>query len=178
VGTPIADLIRPVPYRALQTLLDTSAAPGTASYWRSHRLPPELSDAAIDVVTGLVASITSPLSLVSGWLIGGAVSRVAPGATAVGPRPPGFELRLIGNWRPGDPDPDRHRGWVRDGWDRLRPYATGQFATFLSDEGPAGIRAAYGDRLGRLTALKDRYDPSNVFRLNPNITPSTMGENR
>ena len=67
--------------------------------------------------------------------------------------------------------------WVRDGWERLRPYGDGQYATFLSDEGADGIRSAYGDRLVRLTALKDRYDPANAFRLNPNIPPS-KGENR
>jgi hypothetical protein len=170
LGTPIGDLIRPVPYRTLQTLLDVSASPGNASYWRSHRLT-GLPDAAIDVITGLVAAITSPLSLLNGWLIGGAASRVAPGATAVGPRDPGFELRMIANWRPGDPDGDRHRAWVRQGWESLRPYSAGQFASFLSDEGPAGIEAAYGDRLGRLTALKNRWDPDNVLALNPNIRP-------
>ena len=176
VGTPIGDLVRPVPYRALQSLLDGSASPGNASYWRSHRLA-DLSDPVIDVVVSLAASYTSPLSLLSGWVMGGAVSRVAPDATAVGPREPGYELRLIANWRPDDPDGDRHRSWVRAGWDRLRPYSAGQYATFLSDEGPAGIRTAYGDRLTRLAALKDRYDPANVFRLNPNIPPS-RGETR
>ncbi len=173
LGTPLGDLIRPVPYRAVQSLLDVSAAPGNASYWRSHRLP-DLSDAAIDVITGLVASVTSPLSLLNGWVIGGAAGRVAPDATAVGPRDPGFELRMIANWRPGDPDGDRHRAWVRGGWADLRPYSAGQFASFLSDEGPAGVRAAYGDRLGRLTALKNRYDPANVLALNPNIPPTDL----
>jgi FAD/FMN-containing dehydrogenase len=177
IGTPLGDLVRPVPYRAIQSLLDLSASPGTASYWRSQRLPAGLPDAAIDVIADAVAGVTSPLSLVNGWLIGGAASRVAAEATAVGPRPPGFELRFIANWRAGDPDPERHRAWARDGWERLRPYSTGQFATFLSDEGAAGVRRAYGDRLDRLTALKNRYDPSNVFRLNPNIIP-VNGENR
>jgi FAD/FMN-containing dehydrogenase len=176
VGTPIADVVRPVPYRTLQSLLDGSAAHGNSSFWKSHRLP-DMSDAVIDVVVSLVASIKSPLSLLSGWAIGGAVSRVAAEATAVGPRDVGFELRLIANWRPGDPDGDRHTAWVREGWDRLRPHSAGQFATFLSDEGLTGIRTAYGDRLGRLTALKDRYDPANVFHLNPNIPPSN-GETR
>jgi FAD/FMN-containing dehydrogenase len=176
LGTPIGDAVRPVPYRAVQSLLDTGAAPGNASYWRSRKLP-ALSDEVIDIITGLVGSVTSPLSLLNGWVIGGAASRVAPDATAVGARDGGFELRMIANWRPGDPDPDRHTGWVRQGWERLGPYSSGQYATFLSDEGPAGIRTAYGDRLGRLIALKNRYDPSNVFHLNPNIPPSG-GENR
>jgi FAD/FMN-containing dehydrogenase len=175
VGAPIADAVRPVPYRAIQTLLDTSAAPGNRSYWRSRRLP-DLTDDVIGVIVERVAAITSPFSLLNGWVIGGAASRVAPDATAVGPRDTGFELRLIANWRPGDPDGDRHTGWVRDGWDRLGPYAAGQFATFLSDE-PDGVRTAYGDRLARLTALKNRHDPRNVFRRNANIAP-TEGEPR
>ena len=79
---------------------------------------------------------------------------------------------MIAVWPPGDPDGERHRAWVRDGWETLRPFAAGVFPGFLSDEGIDGVRAAYGDRLGRLTALKDRYDPANVFRLNANIPPS------
>jgi hypothetical protein len=61
---------------------------------------------------------------------------------------------------------------VRERWEALRPHSAGVYANFLSDEDAAGIRAAYGDRLARLTARKDRYDPANVFRLNANIAPS------
>ena len=172
IGTPLGDLVRPVPYRAVQSLLDGSAAPGNHSYWRSHRLP-ELSDAVIERMVSLVGSLTSPLSLLSGWAIGGAVSRVPPDATAVGEREVGFELRLIAVWPPGDPDGERHRAWVREGWEALRPHGAGrQYAGLLSDEGLAGVQAAYGDRLARLVALKDRYDPTNVFSLNANIPPS------
>jgi hypothetical protein len=114
--------------------------------------------------------------MLSGWAIGGAVSRVPPEATAVGEREVGFELRLIAVWPPGDAHGERHRAWVREGWEALRPHSAGrQYATFLSDEGAAGVRAAYGDRLERLVALKDRYDPTNVFRLNANIPPSAGG---
>jgi FAD/FMN-containing dehydrogenase len=177
VGTPLGDLVRPVPYRAVQTLIDGSAPKGTHAYWRSHRLP-ELSDAVIDKIVALVESLTSPLSLLNGWAIGGAASRVAADATAVGEREVGFELRLISVWPPGDPDGERHTAWVREGWEALRPYGAGrQYATFLSDEGLAGVRAAYGDRLARLVALKDAYDPTNVFRSNVNIAPS-RGANR
>ncbi len=175
VGTPLGDLVRPVPYRALQTLLDGSAAPGTASYWRSHRLP-DLSDPVIDTIVSLVGTLTSPLSLLNGWLLGGAAGRVTPDATAVGRRDGGFELRMIANWRPDDPDPGRHRDWVRAGWEQLRPHSCGQFATFLSDEGPDGLRRAYGTGLDRLVALKRRHDPTNLFRFNANI-PSISGEN-
>ena len=171
LGTPLGELVRPVPYRAVQSLLDGSAPRGTHAYWRSHRLP-ALSDAVIDHVVALAGSVTSPFSLLNGWAIGGAASRVAPGATALGAREPGYELRLIAVWPPADPDGERHRAWAREGWEALRPFGAGVFPGFLADEGAAGVRAAYGGRLERLTALKDRYDPANVFRLNANIPPS------
>jgi FAD/FMN-containing dehydrogenase len=177
VGTPLADFVRPVPYRAVQSLLDGGAGPGNAAYWRSHRLP-TLSDPVIDEIVARAESVTSPLSLLNGWMIGGAVSRVAGDATAVGEREVGFELRLVAVWRPDVPDGERHRAWVRGGWEALRPHAAGrQYATFLSDEAGAGVRAAYGDHYDRLVAVKDRYDPTNVFRLNANIPPS-KGESR
>ncbi len=75
-------------------------------------------------------------------------------------------------WRPTDPDGTRHTTWVREGWEALRPHSRGVYANFLSDEGAAGIEAAYGARLARLTALKDRYDPTSFFRMNGNIPPS------
>ena len=61
---------------------------------------------------------------------------------------------------------------MRDGWEALQPHSSGVYANFISDEGAAGVEAAYGRRLTRLTSLKDRYDPSNLFRHNANIRPS------
>jgi hypothetical protein len=95
-------------------------------------------------------------------------------ATAVGDRGVGFELNVTAAWQPADPDPQRHVSWVRAGWEALRPFSTGVYPNFLSDEGIAGVRNAYGARLDRLTALKDRYDPLNVFRCNANIPPSAV----
>jgi FAD/FMN-containing dehydrogenase len=171
IGSPIADVVRPVPYVALQSMLDGGAAHGIHYYWKSHRLP-VLNDQVIDTLIGRVGCITSPLSQIGGWAVGGAVGRVSAEATAVGDRGTGFEVNITAAWQPSDADPQRHAQWVRDGWDALRPHATGVYANFLSDEGPAGVETAYGDRLTRLVALKDRFDPTNFFRLNGNIPPS------
>ena len=103
--------------------------------------------------------------------MGGAVSRADPGAAAVGEREVGFDVSFAAGWAPGDPDGERHTAWVRAGWEALRPHSAGVYVNFLSDEGAAGLRAAYGDRLQRLTALKDRWDPANVFGMNANIAP-------
>jgi FAD/FMN-containing dehydrogenase len=174
IGTPLADVVRPVPYLAIQSMLDGGAPHGMHYYWKSHRVP-VLSDEVIDALIQRVTTITSPFSQVNGWAVGGAVSRVDPSATAVGARETGFDLNMAAAWTPQDPDPARHVGWVRRGWDALRPHATGVYANFISDEGAAGVHAAYGDRMQRLTALKDRYDPDNIFRFNANIPPSRKG---
>ena len=168
IGTPLGEMVRPVPYRALQTMLDGAAAPGNAAYWKSVHLP-ELTDPAIDLIVSLAASLPTPLSMLNGWVLGGAAGRVAAADTAVGDRGSGFELRVSATWRPGD---EPHTSWVRDGWQRLRAYGDDrQYATFVTGEGDTDLHAVYGTGLGRLVALKNRYDPANVFRYNVNVPP-------
>jgi FAD/FMN-containing dehydrogenase len=169
IAPPLADAVGVLPYLGLQTMLDSGAPHGRHYYWKAHRLP-QLSDAVIDVCLERLAALPTPFSQINGWAVGGAVSRADSGATAVGEREVGFELSLAAAWPPGDGT--GHRRWVRDGWEALRPHSAGVYANFISDEGAAGVRAAYGGRLSRLTALKDRWDPDNVFRHNANIQPS------
>jgi FAD/FMN-containing dehydrogenase len=173
-GRPLADVVRPVPYLAVQSMLDGGALHGRHYYWKSHRLP-KLTDDAVEVIVSHAEAITSPFSQIGGWVIGGAVSRVADDTTAVGEREPGYDINVTGAWSPLDGEPDRHRTWVRTGWDALQPHASGVYANFISDEGSDGVRAAYGARLARLTTVKDRVDPDNFFRYNANIIPSTAG---
>lgn len=171
LGTPIADAVRPTPYLTVQSMMDAGNPRGMHYYWRSQRLP-DLADDVIDAVAVQTGAIAAPLSYVAGFAVGGAVTKVDPDATAVGPREGGFELNIVAGWRPEDAAPDRHVAWVRQGWEALRPHSAGVFSHFLSDEGEAGVEAAYGKRLGRLRALKDRLDPTNFFRLNANVAPS------
>ncbi|HEX2196020.1 MAG TPA: FAD-binding oxidoreductase [Actinomycetota bacterium] len=174
IGSPFADAIRPLPYLFIQSMLDAGAPHGRHYYWKSHHLP-ALDDAVIDVIMARAESATAPFWQMNGWAVGGAVTRVDADATAVGTRRSGFDLNVLAAWPPGAGDPDEHRAWVREGWSALQPHATGVYTNFLSDEGARGVEIAYGDRLGRLTALKDRYDPENVFRMNANIPPSGGG---
>ena len=174
VGRPVADNLRPLPYLFLQSMVDAGNQHGMHWYWRSQRVP-ELGDDVVDVLGGLTESITSPLSYIAGFAMGGTAGRVDPDATAVGERGNGFELSIVAGWPPPDPDGDRHVAWVRRGWTGLRPHSAGVYAHFLSDEGASGIEDAYGERLKRLTALKDRWDPTNLFRMNANIPPSPPG---
>jgi len=103
-----------------------------------------------------------------------AVSRADPDSTAIGARERklGFDVNVIASWPLLDQDGDRHTAWVREGWELLRPHASGVYTNFLSDEEASGVEEAYGDRLERLRSLKDPFDPTNFFRLNANIEPS------
>jgi FAD/FMN-containing dehydrogenase len=174
IREPIAEVVRPMPYLAIQSMLDGGAPHGMHYYWKSHRVP-RLSDDVIDVIVSRVESITSPFSQIGGWAVGGAVSRVDPEATAVGAREVGFEFNVTAAWPARDPNGDLHTSWVREGWEAMNPFSVGVYANFLSDEDAAGVEAAYGARLKRLTALKNRYDPTNFFRMNANIQPSDGG---
>jgi FAD/FMN-containing dehydrogenase len=171
LGTPIADVVRPVPYLAIQSMLDGGAPHGRHYYWRSHRLP-GLTDPVVDVLMEYLEKVPTPFSQINGWAMGGAVSRVDPSATAVGERDVGLDVSLAVAWEPGDPDGDGHIAWSRAGWEALRPHSTGVYANFISDEGAEGVEAAYGDRLARLADLKSAWDPDNVFRHNANIPVS------
>jgi Berberine and berberine like len=161
----------------MQSMLDAGAPHGRRYYWRSHRLA-SLTDEVIEGFVERLAAITSPFSQINGYVMGGAVSRVDPHATAVGAREVGFDVSFAAGWPPADPDAGRHTAWVRQGWEAVRPHSSGVYVNFLSDEGAVGVETAYGERLKRLTALKDRYDPANVFRMNANIPPSQPGERR
>lgn len=170
IAKPVADAVRPMPYVALQSLLDGGAPHGRHYYWKSHRLP-VLSDAVIDQFGATIERATAPFWQLNGWAVGGAASRVPADTTAMGQREPGFHLNVVAAWPPTDTRADAHRAWVREGWTALQPHSEGVYANFLSDEGGEGIRKAFGARLARLTALKDRHDPENFFRLNANIAP-------
>ena len=171
IGSPIADAVAAVPYVGIQSMLDGGAPPGRHYFWKSHRLP-GLPDGVVDVLMEHLESVPTPFSQMNGWMMGGAVSRVDAAATAVGEREVGLDISLAVGWEPGDPDAEGHKDWSRSGWEALRPYSTGIYANFISDEGDAGIEAAYGDRRARLSALKGAWDPGNVFRMNANIAPS------
>lgn len=172
VGNPIVDAVKPTPYLAIQSMLDAGNPHGLRYYWRSRRVE-RLSGPVGDALVDAVGSITSPMSYVAGLVIGGAAARVAPDATAVGPRKVGFELNAVAAW-PGPGEDDEHRTWVRTLSDRLEPHASGVFSHFLSDEGDAGVATAFAGRMDRLRAVKDRIDPTNFFRLNANIRPSAQ----
>jgi hypothetical protein len=151
-------------------MLNPSFRPGCWYYVRSCDVA-DLSDPVIDVVVEHGRRITSPLSGIALWQMGGAVARVGEDETAFSGRGAGFTFNINGNTEAADGF-DEQRQWARDYWSALAPFHTGVYVNFLMEEGEERVRQAYGvERYERLKALKRRYDPDNLFRLNQNISP-------
>jgi hypothetical protein len=130
-----------------------------------------LTDDVIDVVVEHGSRITSPITSIALWQMGGAVARVGEDETAFNGRDAGFTFNINGNSETADGF-DEQRQWARDYWTALSPYHTSVYVNFLMEEGEERVRQAYGPaKYDRLKALKRAYDPSNFFRLNQNITP-------
>jgi len=171
-GTPLIDGIGPKPFRALQSMLDVSAQPGWNYYVKSEFLPP-LSDEIIDTLVEHASKITSPLSVIAGFHLGGAISRIDEDSTAYNHRDAAYSLILNTAWI--DPiESDKHIQWTRDFWKAMQKYSVGgSYVNFQSsDEGEDRIKTTYGKiKLKRLSKLKKKYDPTNFFSLNRNIKP-------
>ena len=168
-GTPVADTVAPMPYTALQSMLDEGFPFGLQVYWKSEFLR-ELPDEAIDAVVAEYSKVISPLSVALFEQFGGAVSRVDPHATAFGHRSAPYNLVIISRWEEGDAAP--HIAWARSLWKAMQPYASGGiYVNYLGSDEQETVEAAYGDDFSRLAALKAKYDPENFFRVNQNVAP-------
>lgn len=167
-GKPIADVIAPHPFTAWQAILDPLLAPGMRNYWKSHDFL-ELSDGLIDVLIEHARRIPDPQTEIAFAQLGGAVSRVPSDATAYTHRDAQFVLNVHGRWE--DPAKDAACiGWARQLFQASAPFATGGvYVNFLTQEEQDRVKAAYGGNYARLVALKKKYDPTNLFRVNQNI---------
>ena len=173
-GPPVMDMMGPLPYTALQQANDPTAPAGLQSYFKAAFLQ-DLSDEAIDAMIEYAAQATSPLSAVHIHQLGGAMNRVAADATAFAHRDSGFVVNIISMW-PTPGDNEKHIDWARGLFAALQPYTHGAYINFLGDEGQERVRSAYGPNYERLVALKNKYDPTNLFRLNQNVPPAFQAE--
>ncbi|MGY1640560.1 FAD-binding oxidoreductase [Geodermatophilus sp. SYSU D00703] len=174
---PAFELVTPIPYVALQQMLDPGAPWGVRAYNKSLNFD-ELGDEVIDALVSGLPRKSSPLSLVPLFPLRGRVRDVPDEATAFGPsrsRRWAVSLEAVA---PDEATFAADRQWARDLWTALRPYAPddGAYVNFEYDTDAARIRASYGEeKYRRLAALKAAWDPDNVFRSNVNIAPARTG---
>jgi FAD/FMN-containing dehydrogenase len=170
-SSPLVDMIQPMPFPQMQTLLDGLFPEGNHNYWKSTFLR-ELSDDAIGVLVEHANRATSPLTGVAIEYYGGAASRVGVFETAFAQRQAQYSVGILAQWTdPGESE--RHIKWARELSDSISPFSSGAYLlNFLGEEGEDTIRAAFGPNYDRLMAVKKKYDPKNFFRLNQNIKPA------
>jgi FAD/FMN-containing dehydrogenase len=171
-GSPAITQVGPMPYPALNMILDGGFPSGALNYWKSSFLR-DLEDGAIDVMVDRFAVCRSPMSGMVIEPYHGAVTRVSVSSTAVPHRERGYNVLIISEWL--DPTTsDRNITWARDTYGALTPYlAARRYVNYLdADERADAVRAAYGSNYTRLAELKRKYDPENIFHLNQNIEPA------
>ena len=171
LGTVLGEFTAMQPYTAWQQTFDPLLTPGARNYWKSHNFV-DLSDGAIDVAVKYAQSLPSPHCEIFFGLVGGATTRPRPDATAYSHRDAIYVCNVHGRWETAAED-QNGTDWARGFFKEATPYATGGvYVNFLTDDEPERVRSAYGPGYDRLVAVKNRYDPSNLFRMNQNIRPS------
>jgi FAD/FMN-containing dehydrogenase len=169
-ATPLVDLLGPMPYPVVNTLLDAGFPKGARNYWKSAFF----KDLAPEAVAILVESFEKTPSIMTGLVVEhfhGLVTRIPATATAYPHREPGYNLVLVSEWI--DPrDDEANIAWARDTFSALAPYmADTAYVNYLDSDDSDRTRSAYGPNWDRLVSLKRRFDPDNLFRLNQNIKP-------
>lgn len=173
VAAPVADLLGPMPYQVMQSLIDPLWAKGIHAYFKATNLQ-RLDDELIDRLCALHLAAPGPQCEIHVHQMGGALARVADTATAFAERSMPFVLNAVAGWHDPDAAPS-HREWARSVVAAADEASTGRaYVNFLGDSEVA--RDAYGDELyERLVSLKGAYDPTNLFRLNQNVEPPAVG---
>ncbi len=170
-GNPLMVGLHEMPFNALQQAFDGLYPAGLQWYWRSDFCN-EITDAAIEVHEKYGPLLPTGHSTMHMYPVGGAASRVPASATAFAHREGGWAAVIVGV----DPDPANAgtiSEWAKDYWSELHPTAaSGTYVNFLMNEGADRVRDSYGPNYERLTAIKGRYDPSNLFHVNQNIPPN------
>lgn len=169
-GKPVMDTVRPVSLTEVQTFADLDGEPGYRYAVNTHFLR-HLPDEAIDIMLAAVARAPSEKSMMLWGPQHGAMRARKPTDTAFFHREALYNGFILSRW--SDPAEDRmHLEWVRSVWEALRPYATGQvFMNFISDVDPQWAQVSYGGNEVRLSRIKHRYDPENLFSSTVNIRP-------
>jgi FAD binding domain/Berberine and berberine like len=168
---PVDDGIQPMPYTVLQSARDEGFPFGRRHYWKSGWLR-EVTDGAIETLLRFLPQMPSSASGIGLQQLHGLASRVAPSATAFPHRAEQYDFLIGSQWSDAT-DSDRNVQWTRALFEAMQPHLEASvYVNNLGDEGPARVRAAYGENWPRLAAIKRIYDPGNLFRANQNIDPS------
>jgi Berberine and berberine like len=171
MGNPIIDVIGPHPFTGWQATLDPLLTAGARNYWKSHSFA-TIEDGLIDVLVDYAGKLPSTETELAFVQLGGAINRVPSEATAYPHRDVGFHINLHTRWR-DQADDAACIAWARSLFDACSPFASGgTYVNFIPEDDKDGVRRAYLGNAKRLAAIKARFDPHNLFRVNQNIRPT------
>lgn len=170
-GKPVGDILVRRPYAQMQALLDATQPKGRRYYWKSEYLS-KIEPALCEKAMAHAAKIQSPHSAVIFFQLDGALNERDEGHSAVGNRDARYVLNVAGAWDQAGDDA-ANIGWAREAWNDMKTFSTGgTYINFLTeDDGSERTEAAFGAGLRRLSEIKSKWDPQNVFRTNRNIAP-------
>jgi FAD/FMN-containing dehydrogenase len=170
-GSPVMDVIGPMPYEQVNQLLDAAYPKGALNYWKANFLT-TLSDDAIDILLDRYSRVPSPMTAIVLEHFHGAVTRVGVSDTAFPHRSAGYNVVITGEWM-NPADTDKNIQWVRETYDALKPFmASARYVNYLEADAPGDqLSEAYGPNIARLRQIKAKYDPTNFFHVNQNIKP-------
>jgi FAD/FMN-containing dehydrogenase len=170
-GSPVMDVIGPMPYEQVNQLLDAAYPKGALNYWKANFLT-TLSDEAIDILLDRYSRVPSPMTAIVLEHFHGAVTRVGVSDTAFPHRSVGYNVVITGEWM-NPADTDKNIQWVRETYDALKPFmASARYVNYLEADAPGDqLSEAYGPNIARLRQIKAKYDPTNFFHVNQNIKP-------
>jgi FAD/FMN-containing dehydrogenase len=171
VAPRVAELVTPMPYPALNAAFDPLLPPGLQHYWKAS-FASELTDGAIQAHLEHGPKVPVVNSTMHIYPINGACHRVSSGATAFAFRDASFATVIAGMW-PDAADNEKNTEWVKGYYAALQPHSeSGGYVNFMAGDDQGRVRDNYKDNYGRLTGIKKRYDPDNLFHLNQNIQPA------
>ena len=170
-GTPAVDVIGPMPYTQVNSMLDAAYPRGALNYWKSNFLA-SLSDDALRTMIDVFAKCPTPMGQLLLEHFHGAVTRIGVTETAFPHRTPGYNLLVLSEWM-NPRDTNACIAWAWDAFKAMQPFlGGGRYVNYLGDDEVGDpVAAAYGPNQRRLEQIKAKYDPANFFRLNQNITP-------
>jgi FAD/FMN-containing dehydrogenase len=169
-GPPLLDTMEVMPFPVFQSLADSMTPRGLQHYWKADFVN-ELNDGIIEGHTKYGPQIPNYQSAVNVFPIDTAVHKFGKNETAFSYRDANF-LHVIAAMYPDPADTPNNIAWAKDYWNALHPHsAGGAYVNFLMDEGQDRIKATYRDNYDRLTKIKGKYDPNNLFHINQNIKP-------
>jgi hypothetical protein len=171
-GSPVGNIVLRRSYVAQQSILDATQPKGRRYYWKSDFLP-QLTPDFLESLIVHAGRMVSPQSAILVFPVDGVLQQLPEDYSAMGNRDASFVINIASSWEKAELD-EENIEWARTAWEDTRRFSTGRASINFQtvEEGGERVQATYGSNYDRLRDIKRKWDPTNMFRMNKNITPA------